>query len=55
MLYNVKVNDSYSDDCIENYLEFKDEEPENFIHQFIEDMTKKYRDYKKVSIHRRKL
>jgi len=54
MLYNVKVDDSDSDDCIENYLEFKDEEPENFIHQFIEDMTEKYRDYRKVLIYKRK-
>jgi len=52
MLYNVKVDDSDSDDCIENYLEFKDEEPENFTHQFIDDMTEKYRDYKKVSIYK---
>jgi len=53
-LYNVKVDDwdTRDDDYIENYLEFKDEEPENFIHQFIEDMTEKYRDYRKVSINK---
>jgi len=49
-LYNVKLEESMSDDCIENYLEFKDEEPETLIHQYINDMTEKYGDYKKVSI-----
>jgi len=51
-LYNVKIDDSEfgSDDCIENYLEFKDEPPETLIHQYINDMTEKYGDYKKVSV-----
>ena len=52
-LYNVKVDDRdiRSDDCIENYLEFKDEEPEVMANKYIEDMTKKYKDYKKISIY----
>jgi len=56
-LYNVKVNnrDISSDDCIENYLEFKDEEPEVVPHKYIEDMTEKYRDYKKVSIYKKNI
>jgi len=51
-LYNVKVDDTdiSSDDSIENYLEFKDEEPEVMAHKYIRDMTEKYGDYKKVSI-----
>jgi len=51
-LYNVKLEDSEfdSNDCIENYLEFKDELPETLIHQQINAMTEKYGDYKKVSI-----
>jgi len=42
-------------DCIENYLEFKDEEPQVMAHKYIEDMTKKYGDYKKVPIHKNKV
>ncbi len=55
--YNVKLDDSEfgPDDCIENYLEFKEELPETLIHQQINDMTEKYRDYKKVSIRTKKL
>ncbi len=49
-LYNVKLEESMSDDCIENYLEFKDELPETLIHQKINDMTEKYGDYKKITI-----
>jgi len=49
-LYNVKLEEDDSSDCIENHLEFKDELPETFIHQFIDDMTEKYGDYKKISI-----
>ena len=41
--------DIESDD-ISNYLEFKDEEPEIVANKYIEDMTEKYRDWKKVSI-----
>lgn len=41
-------------DCIENYLEFKDEEPQVMAHKCIEDMTEKYWDYKKVSIYKEK-
>ena len=37
-------------DSIENYLEFKDEEPEDMAHKYIKDMTEKYGDYKKISI-----
>jgi len=37
---------------MENYLEFKDETPETLIHQYIEEMTVKYGDYKKISIKR---
>jgi len=49
-LYNVKVDDmDIPSDCIENYLEFKDEEPQVMAHKYIEDMTEKYRDYKKIS------
>ena len=43
------------DDCIENYLEFKDEEPETLIHQQINDMTEIYGDYRKVSIFKKVL
>ncbi|MBA7486550.1 hypothetical protein ES707_22110 [subsurface metagenome] len=50
-LYNVKVDDrDISSDDIKNYLEFKDEEPEVVANKYIEDMTKKYRDYRKFSI-----
>lgn len=42
------------DDCIENYLEFKDETPEALIHQHIDDMTKKYGDYKKVLVNKKR-
>jgi len=31
-------------------LEFKDEEPEVMVNKYIEDMTRKYGDYKKISI-----
>ncbi|GAJ07083.1 unnamed protein product [marine sediment metagenome] len=41
-----------SSDDIKNYLEFKDEEPEVVANKYIEDMTKKYRDYRKLSISR---
>ncbi len=52
-LYNVKVDDrDFSDDCIENYLEFKDETPEILTHKYIEDMTRKYGDYRKISVYR---
>jgi hypothetical protein len=40
------------DGCIENHLEFKDEEPEEIASSCIEDMTSKYREYKKVSIYK---
>jgi len=49
-LYNVKLEDNGDEDCIENYLEFKDEIPEVLIHQYIEDMTRTYKDFKKISI-----
>lgn len=50
-LYNFKADEGFGlEDSIENYLEFKDETPEVLIHQYINDMTEKYRDYKKVSI-----
>ncbi len=50
-LYNVKVDDrDISSDDIKNYLGFKDEEPEVVSNKYIEDMTEKYRDYKKISI-----
>ena len=50
-LYNVKIDDmDIESDDISNYLEFKDEEPEIVANKYIEDMTEKYRDYKKVSI-----
>jgi len=55
-LYNVKVDDrdiDYGD--IKNYLEFKDEEPKVMAHKYIEDMTEKYKDYKKVSISLKKI
>ncbi len=51
-LYNVKLEENDSDDCIENYLEFKDETPETLIHQCINDMTEKYGDYKKLLINK---
>jgi len=51
-LYNVKVDDRDIDsDDISNYLEFKDEEPEVIANKYIEDMTEKYKDYKKISIY----
>ncbi len=51
-LYNVKVDDMdiRDDDCIENYLEFKDEEPEIVANKYVSDMTEKYGDYKKILI-----
>jgi len=39
------------DDCIGNYLEFKDRESEALTNKYIEDMTQMYRDYKKISIY----
>jgi plasmid rolling circle replication initiator protein Rep len=54
-LYNVKVDDmDYPSERIEDYLEFKDEEPEEIASSCIEDMTSKYREYKKVSIYKKK-
>jgi len=55
-LYNVKLdeNDFYDNDSIENYLEFKDEEPEEIVIGNIEDMTRKYGEYRKVSIYKNK-
>ena len=53
-MYNIKVDDmDMPSDCIENYLEFKDEEPEVVGNKYIEDMTEKYRDYKKISLHKK--
>jgi len=54
-LYNVKVDDVYirNEDCIENYLEFKDEEPEIVASRCISDMTEKYGYYKKISIRKK--
>jgi len=51
-LYNIKIDDMdmRDEDCIENYLEFKDEEPQVIAHKYIEDMTEKYGDYRKISI-----
>ena len=55
-LYNLKVDymDFYIDDktpdVIENYLEYKDEEPVITANKCIKDMTEKYGDYKKISI-----
>ncbi|MFZ3387164.1 MAG: hypothetical protein WA120_08315, partial [Candidatus Hydromicrobium sp.] len=48
-LYNVKVDDMdmRDEDCIENYLEYKDEEPQIVANKYIRDMTEKYRDWKK--------
>jgi len=55
-LYNVKVDDrDIESDDIKNYLEFKDEEPQVMAHKYIEDMTKKYGDYKKVSIFKKNI
>jgi len=53
-LYNVKLdeNDFHDNDSIENYLEFEDEEPEEIAISNIEDMTRKYREYKKVSVYK---
>lgn len=42
--------DIRDDDCMENYLEFKDEEPEIITHKYIEDITEKYGGYKKILI-----
>jgi len=51
-LYNIKVDDGdISSDDISNYLEFKDEEPEVVANKYIEDMTEKYVDFRKVSIY----
>ena len=54
-LYNLNVDDEdiIDDDCIEYYLEFKDEEPEIVANKYIEDMIEKYRDYKKISIYKK--
>ena len=60
-LYNLKVDNREIDsddlpaDDISNYLEYKDEEPQVMAHKCIEDMTEKYWDYKKVSIHKNKV
>lgn len=53
-LYNVKVDDMdmRDEDCIENYLEYKDEEPQIVANKYIRDMTEKYGDYRKVSIYK---
>ena len=40
---------------MEFHLEFKDEEPEVMAHKYINDMTEKYRDYRKVSIYRKQI
>jgi plasmid rolling circle replication initiator protein Rep len=53
-LFNVKLEDNGSDDCIENYLEFKDESPETLIYQYIEEMTGNYGEYKKLSLRKTK-
>lgn len=55
--YIIKVNDRdmRDDDCIENYLEFKDEKPKVVANRYIEDMTRKYGDYRKVSVLKRKI
>lgn len=54
-LYNVKVDDrDISSDDIKSYLEYKDEEPKVVANKYIEDMTKKYGDYKKISIYLKK-
>jgi len=44
--------DLRDNDCIENYLEFKDEEPQVIAHKYISDMTEKYWKYRKISIKR---
>jgi len=51
-LYNVRLDDSDfgTDDRIENYLEFKNEIPETLIHQYINEMTEKYKKYRKINI-----
>jgi len=53
-LFNIKIDDwalgQISEDDIKNHLEFKDEEPETLAGRCVEDMTEKYREYKKVSI-----
>lgn len=55
-LYNLKVDDrDIESDDIKNYLEFKDEEPEVVDNRYIEDITEKYGDYRKVSIKLNKL
>ncbi|MBE3090339.1 MAG: hypothetical protein IMZ45_04795 [Actinobacteria bacterium] len=55
-MYNVKVDDrDINSDDIKNYLEFKDEEPEVVANKYIEDMTEKYGNYKKISILKRKM
>ncbi|MDD5622853.1 MAG: hypothetical protein PHQ09_06820 [Actinomycetota bacterium] len=40
-MYNVKFDGMgiRDDDCIKNYLEFKEEEPEVVANKYIEDMT----------------
>jgi len=55
-LYNIKIDnrDILDDDCIKNYLENKNEEPEVVANKYIEDMTEKYGDYKKFSIYKEK-
>jgi plasmid rolling circle replication initiator protein Rep len=54
-LYNVKLDDmDYPSESIKDYLDFKDEEPQEIASSCIEDMTRKYRKYKKVSIYKNK-
>lgn len=57
MLYRLKLNDKDlgDDEVIEdikNYLEFKDEVPKNLMIS-LEDINKKFGDYKKVSIYKK--
>jgi len=59
-LYNLKLDDDALDheeltvDDINNYLEFKDEEPVS-IYNFFNDNMENYGDYKKISIFKRKI
>jgi len=50
-LYNVKLDEfDFNRESIKDYLEFKDEEPQEIASSCIEDMTRKYREYKKFLI-----
>jgi len=50
-LHNVKVdNESIISDNNKNYIEFKDEEPKIVAYKYIEDLTKRYEDYNKLSV-----